>query len=286
MKPLVVHSNGMGQQSVALYLLSSLGHIPRFDYSVFVDPGAEDPETNRYYEYLKRWGRKNKGVQLIRVQEKNIENDLFSSKNSTGERFVSIPAFTKNRDGSTGILRRQCTEEYKIEVINKFVRQRLYKLKPKQWLPNGHTWVMGITLEEMHRISNPRDSRSLKLYPFLSTQTTKTSREFVKGYDFCFQWTRSNCTSLIASLGLKIPPKSACYFCPYKGNQEWKDLKANNPDFFDKAVELDRSIRDSSQRGIKQPIYLHRSCVPLDQVDFDSQLTLNDFGCESGMCGV
>ena len=38
-------SLGLGIQSTAMYIMSSLGKIERADYAVFADPGAELPDT-------------------------------------------------------------------------------------------------------------------------------------------------------------------------------------------------------------------------------------------------
>ena len=38
-------SLGLGIQSTAMYLMSSLNYIDRADYAIFADPGAELPDT-------------------------------------------------------------------------------------------------------------------------------------------------------------------------------------------------------------------------------------------------
>jgi len=67
-------------------------------------------------------------------------------------------------------------------------------------------------------------------------------------------------------------------------NKNWKELKEKLPDEFAKAVKIDEAIRDSSKKGLKEPIYLHRSCTPLERVDFGDQLEM--FMCEEGFCGL
>lgn len=288
MKPLTIHSNGMGQQSVALYLLSSLGHIPRFDYSIFADPGSEKTKTYEYLDLLKSWAIKNNGIPLVHLQEKNLKEDLINSKES---RFSSIPAFTSNPDGSKGILRRQCTDEYKIESVNHYVRSTIYGLNPKQWMPKGTRFVMGITLEEMRRINTPYQSRTINVYPFLNLETCKYTKPNVKYissdiYQYCYRWMRSDCTSFIQSVGLPVPPKSACKFCPFLSDAEWKDMQENDPEDFKESVEVDKAIRNSTSKGVSNPIYLHKSCQPLDQVDFDKTQTSIEYEDCSGHCGI
>lgn len=63
-------------------------------------------------------------------------------------------------------------------------------------------------------------------------------------------------------------------------------MKLKQPAEWQQAVTLDHQIRNSSRMGVRQPIYLHRSCKPLDEVDLgENQLELFDCEC-SGVCGV
>ena len=48
-------SLGLGVQSTAMYLMSSLGYIDRADYAIFADPGAELPDTYQLWDYLTEW---------------------------------------------------------------------------------------------------------------------------------------------------------------------------------------------------------------------------------------
>ena len=48
-------SLGLGVQSTAMYLMSSLGYIDRADYAIFADPGAELPDTYKLWDYLNDW---------------------------------------------------------------------------------------------------------------------------------------------------------------------------------------------------------------------------------------
>ena len=50
-----IQSNGMGTQSFAMYLMSSMGVLPRFDYSIFVDTGLEKPRTYQMLSWLQGW---------------------------------------------------------------------------------------------------------------------------------------------------------------------------------------------------------------------------------------
>ena len=89
-----VISLGLGIQSTAMYMMSSMGLIDRADYAIFADPGAELPDTYKLWDSLSDWADKNEGIPLIK-RRKSLYDDIVKSKNSTGRRWASIPAFTE-----------------------------------------------------------------------------------------------------------------------------------------------------------------------------------------------
>ena len=77
--------------------------------------------------------------------------------------------------------------------------------------------------------------------------------------------------------GYPKPPRSACVFCPYRSDAEWRDLA---PADFAEAVRVDASLREHGE-------FIHRSEKPLDEVDFTASTQVDFFGNEcEGMCGV
>ena len=259
-------SLGLGVQSTTMYLMSSLGHIDRADYAVFADPGAEHPETYRLLKFLQKWMvRNSNGIPII-TKKKSLYTDLLNQTNSSGQRFSSIPAFTNSEQGG-GMLRRQCTREYKIDVVIKAVRE-LYGLKPHKRMPMTEFWL-GITLDEIMRMKDSQLPRVTNVYPLIEKRLR-----------------RSDCLKWLDSYGFPQPVKSACFFCPYQADSQWKRLKQRHPDTFKKAIQVDNTIRDSSKKGVREPIFLHRTRKPLDEVDFESQLDLFDSNCDGGYCGL
>ncbi len=258
---LKVISLGLGVQSTAMYMMSSLGYIERADHAVFADPGAELPMTYEILEVLRDWAKYNNGIPIHVNAEKNLYKDLLNQQNSTGQRFASIPAFSENG----GMIRRQCTKEYKIDPVIKEIR-KLYGLKPRKRMPMTEVWL-GISMDEIERMKESQLPRIQYYYPLIEQRMS-----------------RSECISFFKDRNFPVPPKSSCVFCPYHSNKNWKELKEKLPDQFDKAVKIDHAIRDSSKKGVKEPIYLHRSCTPLERVDFGDQLEM--FMCEEGFCGL
>jgi len=258
---LKIISLGLGVQSTAMYMMSSLGYIPRADHAIFADPGAELPMTYEILEVLKDWASLNNGIPIHVNEERNLYKDLLNQVNSTGQRFASIPAFSENG----GMVRRQCTKEYKIEPVIREIR-KLYGLKPRKRMPMTEVWL-GITMDEIERMKVSQLPRVTYHYPLIDMRMT-----------------RGECISFFKDRSFPVPPKSSCVFCPYHSNKNWKELKEKLPDEFAKAVKIDEAIRDSSKKGLKEPIYLHRSCTPLERVDFGDQLEM--FMCEEGFCGL
>jgi|TARA_R110000824_G_C15069136_1_gene663186 hypothetical protein len=257
-------SVGMGIQSTALYLMSSMGEIERADAAVFSDPGAEHPVTYSLIEWVLDWQQKHDGIPLF-IVKKSLKDDILKGENSTGHKFATIPAFTKAKTGSA-ILRRQCTREYKVFPVMKKIRD-IYGLKKYKRMPMTELWL-GISTDEASRMKDSLFPRIVNRYPLIDKKMS-----------------RSDCLSWMQEKGFPIPVKSSCVFCPYQSDRQWKNLKENYPDSFSLAVRIDSSIRNISQKGKDEPIYLHRQLKPLDEVDFGKQQDLFDEECE-GYCGL
>ena len=87
------------------------------------------------------------------------------------------------------------------------------------------------------------------------------------------------------------PPRSACTFCPFHSNKEWARVKENKEEW-EEVVTIDFAIRNTDQfkknNKMNGLMYLHNSCVPINEIDFnedDGQFAF-DFKDEcEGMCG-
>ena len=153
-----VISLGLGIQSTAVYLMSSLGYLERVDHAVFADPGAELPDTYKLLEYILEWQKLNNGIP-IHVVKKSLYDDLLHPSTT---RFTPIPGFTGN---GTGMLKRQCTGEYKIQPVMKKIRE-LHGLKPRKRMPMTQVWL-GISLDEIQRCKTSMLPRVEYYYPLV-----------------------------------------------------------------------------------------------------------------------
>lgn len=89
--------------------------------------------------------------------------------------------------------------------------------------------------------------------------------------------------------GYPKPPRSACVYCPYHNDKEWRRLRDEEPAEFQRAIDFERRLQAASaQTAMRGTPYLHRSCLPLSEAplaDDDNQPSLFGNECE-GMCGV
>jgi hypothetical protein len=264
--------------------MSHKGQIQKFTVAIFADVGDEPDEVYRHLEWLTKEVSPSFPV-IVRSKGVKLSESLVSGINGT-KRFASIPAFTDNPSGSDGgMTKRQCTSEFKVAVVEREIKRQILKLKPKQRWPKDvvvHQYF-GLSFDEGRRVSRVRarmsEWHSVPHFPLYDLQMTRKD---------CERWLEKY------MLPHKVP-RSACVFCPYKSNEEWRRLRDNDPEGWKKAVAVDRSIRDKDSvccRGLKSKLYLHRSCVPLDQADIEEPQTpydqykfsfVND--CE-GMCGL
>lgn len=275
-----VISLGLGLQSTAMYFMSSLGELPRADVAIFADLGAEKSSTYAYLSYLLQWRDANMGVPLMVIREKNLYQDLLYQANSRGQRFASIPAYTRGFNGRVGMLRRECTQEYKVFQIDKVIR-RLQGLSRGQRTLPADVWV-GITIDEADRMSEPLFRWKTHVYPFTDFSLTGDGRYGRLGWGMVRS--RSDLHRWYEAHGLRVPEKSGCVFCPYRSNNDWLRMKTQSRPDFDRAVVIDHAIRDSTTKGIRQPAFVHKSLMPLERVQFDLSDLWND-EC-TGYCQV
>jgi len=272
---------GAGVQSTTLALMAKTGEIESFDVAIFADTQSEPKAV---YDHLQWLIREIPFPVLIRTRG-DLRNNLRNGLNADGKKYVSIPAFTGAPGKNLGITRRQCTREYKIQPIEQAIRRELLGLQPGERIPATAqiTQVMGLSADEPGRIAKVKarhaSNRWRVEFPLADLEMTRTD---------CERW--------LESYGIPhITPRSACTFCPYRSDAEWKRMRDDDPESFADAVQVDLDIRDKAFRAANcfdDQMWLHRSCTPLGEVDFDrwkdaKGQSLFSFSAEcEGMCGI
>lgn len=267
--PLIILSLGAGVQSSTLALMAAHGEItPMPDCAIFADTGAE---PRGVYQWL-NWLETKLPFPVHRVMEgQGLRMNIIDAV-TDGKRTSTPPFFTESTNGG-GLLRRQCTGDFKIDPIRKKIRELLGLTKGaragKEVLVSQ--WI-GISTDEAQRMKPNQDRWIKNRWPLIEVGMTR---------GHCLEWMREN--------GYPEPPKSACTFCPYHDDSLWRDMKINDPESFADAIEMDRLIRNGTATT-NQKLYLHRSLKPLDQIDFSNAEDMGQgalFGDEcEGMCGV
>ena len=270
-------SLGAGVQSSTLYALAARGEIgPMPDVAIFADTQAEPKWVYEQLDYLE--AKHGDVIPIVRVTDGSLTDALkraLPTENRVA-RYASIPFWTVGDDGRRAPGRRQCTREHKIDPIKREARRMLGVEKGRRVPKNvqAEEWV-GISMDEIHRAKPSRYPWIVTRWPLLFDRPMRRAQ--------CIQWMETN--------GYKIPKRSACFFCPYHGNDEWKQIRDEAPELWKQAIELDDSMRAAGpMRGMRRLQYMHRSLVPLreavlDEDTDDSQLDLFQNECE-GMCGV
>lgn len=271
---------GAGVQSTCLYLMHADPLFDlSFDFAIFAD--TQD-EPKKVYDHLE-WLRNQPGPLLLTGTRGSLKENLTRGMNATGQRFVSIPCFTKSpQDVKEGMTQRQCTMEYKIGVIDRLIRRTILGLKPRQRIPKDvliHQYF-GISLDEVRRVKKIR-----KRY-----DGTAWARCHFPLVDL--GWSRRGCLRWLKDRVPHEMVRSACKFCPLKDDHEWAKQKEEQPEEFAEACEVDDALRkpgNVENRSFDKPMFLHRTCLPLRQVDFANlpPQTLDGFtlyDC-SGACG-
>jgi hypothetical protein len=269
-------SLGAGVQSSALLVCSALGlhGVPKADVAIFADTGDEPQYVYDYLDKLAVWCAEHSipDMPILRVQ-KAVLSEWTRERIREGKRFVSLPVYTASDDGREGMLRRQCTREFKLAPIHSEVRRLIGVGKGQRVGKRRVRALLGISVDEAVRMKPSRERWIENSFPLVDAGIG-----------------REQCKRIVVQAGLPEPQKSACVYCPYHNDAEWQRLKTQHPADFARAVRFDRDIRDMSMRGVTQEVFVHRSCKPLDEVEFDPHGAAGQgdlFGNEcEGMCGV
>ena len=261
-------SFGGGVQSTAVLALQGLGELPNpYDAFLFSNVGndSEDPETLAYFRDHHLPFAEKHGINLIELikESRGRENEtLWQQLHRLEVKSTQIPTYRVGKAPGG----RKCTRDYKIRVVRKWQRQ------------NGSSrdtpaiTGLGISTDEIQRVrkSTQYDDQILE-YPLIDLNMS-----------------REDCFKVIERAGLPTPPRSACFFCPFHSKGAWIDLKENRPALFAKAAELEQVILKRCEIHGKEPEYLSRFGVPLEEAfsDYGNLPDINEGpeGCEESSC--
>lgn len=262
MEPLRVISLGAGVQSTTMALMAAHGEIgPMPDYAVFADTGEE---PSKVYEHV-RWLQSGNVLPfpvIVTAKGGRLGDAQFYDNEAR------VPFHT-----ATGMRQRQCTKNWKIRVVRRAIRDLLGKGARDYIAPGSVEEWVGISTDEIIRVTPSR-------VKFINRRDPLIEKRMNRGD--CEGWLRRH--------GYPVPPKSSCVFCPYRRNDQWRELKRLDPAGFERACEVDDRLRTPEGLAMfRAPVFVHRSREPLRTADLQepdpAQMNMFLNECE-GMCGV
>lgn len=305
--PLQLLSCGLGVQSSTLALMAAQNGLLRADAAIFSDTRVEPAAV---YEW-KKWLESKLSFPLYTVSAGDLGADSTTLRTSkkTGNTYARslIPAFVAKPDGSRAILGRKCTAEYKVRAILRKARELVaawmgpwrkkhrlaiaeFRAAQKQkracesWArtelendPLVVQWI-GISTDEAHRMKPSREPWCVVRWPLIELGMS-----------------RQDCLTWMAQHGYPEPPRSACRFCPFHSDDEWRRLRDDEPVEFAAAVAFEQELQvaqgactgTAKLNGVP---FLHDSLKPLGEIEFGASTAkalISRFGNEcTGLCGV
>jgi 3'-phosphoadenosine 5'-phosphosulfate sulfotransferase (PAPS reductase)/FAD synthetase len=243
-------------------LMAEKGEIARPDCAIFADTGWEPKSVYAWLDWLES----QLSYPVYRVSKGNIRDDLAYSYQHK-QRFASIPFFT----GNGGIVRRQCTNEYKVEPIGRKTRELLGLAKGERAKEHHATMMIGISTDEIQRLKPSRNKWQTNIWPLID-----------KGMS------RSDCLSWMQKNDYPLPEKSSCIGCPYHSDAHWRDMRENDPESWQDACYVDEQLRANGLKAkLNELEYMHRSLKPLREAQLGDDRTVDMFNNEcEGICGI
>lgn len=240
-------SYGGGVQSTALLVLAAERRID-FRTFLFANVGAdsEHPGTLAYIEQHAAPYAAEHGIDLVELHRRPTRGisagkveTLYSRLMRDGSRSLPIPVRMSN--GAPGT--RSCTVDFKIQVIGKW-------LKANGATEDNKAVVgIGISLDEIQRVNNRRAMPyEIPMYPLLDHEPPLR---------------RQDCERIIRGAGLPVPPKSSCWFCPFHTPQRWAEMRRDEPDLFERACHLERTLNARRDELGRDHVFLTRFNRPL-----------------------
>lgn len=274
-------SFGGGVQSTVLALLVMERHpelmramgggLP--EVWLFADTGDE-PEEVYAHVAIMRERILDAGMDFHTVSAGHLSKHVIE-RAGVGLKGISMPPmFVATKKGDTMPVRRGCTFDFKAKPLDKYIRKRFEVPRGYKGEPFLRQWY-GISADEAQRMRESQDKWRVFDYPLVR-----------------MGWTRDVCQRYLQGKGVDAP-RSACVFCPFHSNGEWSRLKGDE-DEWDKIVAFERAVHEAHEAhgavaGLETRPFLHRSRIPIDEVDFDGgqQSMWQSFDNEcAGVCGV
>lgn len=245
-------SCGAGMQSTALALMpcdnahngTKYPEVPIYDAVLYCDLKCEPPWVYEQAAFIA------KERERASVPFYVLESDLYGhyTHNFWKARVVSVPFWSADEQtGKKGRMMRNCTIDFKIKIMQKFVKYTLLGYRPYQRIRpedcKAHIMHIGFSKEEQQRIFDNPHPMFKNRFPLV-----EMGPELPDNYRYCLEaW----------GLETKV---SACSMCPYHRNYFFRYLRDHCPENYQQVVDFDRMLEENQPlTKIRSKLYLSRS---------------------------
>lgn len=217
--------------------------VPIYDAIIFCDLGLEPVWVKQQVEFI-----------LCVCEEAGIPFYILDAplyqdflRNFGQRRTVSIPWWTLMEDGHKSKMPRNCTIDYKVELIAKFIRWELLGYKKGQRLRpedvKAHELHMGFSAEEKHRCKENPNQLFVNKFPLVKMGLIRAD----------------NYKYILEKWGLDTKA-SACAFCPFHRNYFYQYVQRHEPETYAAIVGVDNLLRDKTPMPpMKSALFVSRS---------------------------
>lgn len=270
------HSGGAQSQYMLEMVLRGEWEKPLRFVVLNADPGMEDSRT---YQFVRETRRRCQaaGIDYITASGPNLYADIVNSISNGVTRIDNPPFWCKKPDGSRGRLQQKCTGIYKIAPMDRALRHYMSQKHSISWNTKRirpglvEKWI-GFAADEWHRCSESAQQYITLRFPLIERKLDRAAID----KDFELK-------------SIPKPPRSVCQGCFANGLLYFKEMHADRPDDWEKAVDVDNAVESWHLRGITQyPVFVSASLIRLrdmPSMNFGVEdEDMSEHHCNSGVC--
>lgn len=244
-------SCGAGMQSTALALMScenkrdgiKYKEVPIYDAIIYCDLGHEPQWVYKQVNFIKE------KCEVAKIPFYILNTHLYQDyiDNFGKKRVVSIPFWTIDENGKKGKMMRNCTLDYKINEIIKFVRRNILQYKKGQRTKKedlkAHEMHLGFSCEEQKRCKDNPHKMFVNKFPLVEMGLSRAD----------------NYKYILEVWGLDTKA-SACNICPFHTNYFFQYLRDNYKEDYQELIKFDELLeKGQPNTKIKSKLYISKS---------------------------
>ena len=252
-------SCGAGMQSTALALMScenkrdgiKYKEVPIYDAIIYCDLGHEPQWVYKQVDFIKE------KCEITGIPFYILDTHLYQDyiDNFGKKRVVSIPFWTINENGKKGKMMRNCTLDYKINEIIKFVRRDILQYKKGQKTKKedlkAHEMHLGFSYEEQKRCKDNPHKMFVNKFPLVKMGLTRAD----------------NYKYILEVWGLDTKA-SACNICPFHTNYFFQYLRNNYEKDYQEVIKFDELLeKEQPNTKIKSKLYISKSRKRINELN-------------------